>query len=161
VGYAVEGDIRRQLGVYSKGWPRPGAEPPTVADGLALADTAQGTIDAILSGKGVTTPVTAPASFVTSLRDLCAIYAASFISAQLFPQAAGPASTLLNEWLMRQYRAGIEDLRKGDVIPSITTRDATALPRSWATSHPDSNSQDFDGTAGNEIDPVFRRDTKW
>src|SRR5712664_1694258 len=108
MAYAVEGDIRRHLGVYAKGWPPAGGTAPTVADGLAMLDTAQGEIDGIIAGKGITTPVTAPASFLNLLRDYSAMYAASFIAAILFPQAAGPGSTTLQDWLIKQYRAGLE-----------------------------------------------------
>ncbi len=155
MAYAAENDIRRQLGRYGDGWPPPGGKPPTVADGLSLADTAQGEIDAILSGRGITTPITTPTSFVNLLRDLCAMYAAAFIVAQLFPQAIGPASTTLNEWLMRQYRAGLDDLRRGDVIPDTVLHTGTALPRSYWTSHP------TDDEGNDNLTPVFGRNTKW
>jgi hypothetical protein len=155
LSYAQENDVRRQLGRYSDAWPPPGGKPPTAADGLALADTAQGEIDAILAGRGLVTPVTAPASFVNLLRDLCAMYAGAFLVAQLFPQAAGPASTTLNEWLMRQYRAGLEDLRRGDVIPDALASTATALPRSYWTSHP------FDEDGLPTTEPAFKRTTQW
>jgi len=153
--YAVEGDIRRHMGRYSDGWPPALGKPPTVADGLAFADTASGTIDAILNDRGVETPVIAPLSFVNFLRDLSAIYAASLIAAALFPQAAGPGSTTLHEFLMKQYRLGLDDLRKGDVIPDVIGVSGSQLPRSYWTTNP----TDEDG---NETTiPVFSRGMLW
>jgi hypothetical protein len=162
VAYAVENDIRRHLGRLEAGWPPPNAKPPTISDGLAFADTAQGEVDAILAGKGLMTPATQPASFVNLLRDLCAMYAAALIAAALFPQAAGPMSTSLQDFLMRQYRQGLADLDKGAVIPvGLTTMSGGALPRSFWTSHKDTVSTDLDSGAENDLEPVFRRDTRW
>ncbi len=95
MGYAVEADVRRNLGQYAPGWPRADGSPPTLADGIAFADHASGEIDAILSSHGLVTPVAAPASFVAKLTDLAALYAASLVAAGLFPQAAGPASAIM------------------------------------------------------------------
>lgn len=154
-GYADEAAIRRFLGRYSDGWPPAGAKPPTVADGLALGDAASGELDAILNSRGIATPVAAPALFLNRLRDAAAQYAASFIAAQLFPQAAGPASTTLHEWLMRQYRAFLEGLRRGDTIPSdMTATTAGRLGRSYQVSHPTED----DGRDNTE--PIFKSKTE-
>jgi hypothetical protein len=152
VGYAVEGDIRRHLGRYSVGWPPAGGQPPTVADGLAFADTAQGTLDAILNSKGIATPAAAPLSFVNLLRDGCAMYAAAHIIKDLNPQAAGPASTTDQDRLMGWYRDLLADLRKGDVIPSDMTLTASGrLGRSFWTSHP------IDDDGVDITEPIFKR----
>jgi len=80
----------------------------------------------------------------------------------LFPMAAGPQSTTFAEWLYGLYKDGLRRLENGTGIPAdAIMTGAGALPRSFATSHPDSVSADVDGTPGNTIDPVFRRDTRW
>jgi len=76
--------------------------------------------------------------------------------------AAGPQSTTFAEWLYGLYKDGLRRLENGTGIPAdAIMTGAGALPRSFATSHPDSVSADVDGTPGNTIDPVFRRDTRW
>lgn len=153
MGYADEAAIRRFLGRYEAGWPPAGGKPPTVADGIALADAASGELDAILAGQGIATPVAAPATFVTRLRDAAAQYAASFIVADLFPQAAGPGSTTLHVWLMDQYRDFRDGVRRGDTIPNdMTASGAGGLGRSYWTTHP----TDEDGN--DTTTPHFSRD---
>ena len=155
MGYAVEGDIRRHLGKYAEGWPPAGGKPPTVADGVAFADTAAGQIDAILSDKGIEVPIDAPASFVQWLNDLTAMYAASLITAALFPQAAGPGSTTHHEFLMRQYRLGLDDLRKGDVIPAELVIVGAEMARSYWTTNP------YDDDGIETTIPAFTRGMQW
>jgi hypothetical protein len=159
MGYAVEADIRRHLGKYSDAWPPASGKPPTVADGIKFADNASGELDGILAAHGLTTPVAAPASFVERLRDLAAVYAASLVVAAIFPQASGPASTTHHEFLMGIYRDGRDALRRGEGLPPATT--GKAIGRSFWTTHPDYFAEDHEGTAGNQTDPVFRRDTAW
>lgn len=161
MGYAVEGDIRRHLGKYSGFWP-PASGVPSVADGIKYADAASGEIDGALGARGVTVPVAAPASFVDRLRDLAAVYAASLVSAALFPQAAGPASTTHHEFLMGIYRDGLKSLRD-DALPDGLAISTTSggMGRSFATTHPEYFAEDHEGEAGNQTDPVFRRDTQW
>lgn len=161
MGYAVEGDIRRHLGKYSGFWPPAGAVPPTVADGLAFADRASGELDGILRGRGIAVPVAAPASFVANLRDLAALYAASLISAGLFPQAAGPSSTTHHEFLMGLYREGLKRIEDGSGIPDDIVGSGSSLPSSLATKHPDTVSADLARGTTNTTDPVFTRDVKW
>ncbi len=153
--YAVENDIRRHLGAYAEGWPRAGGKPPTVEDGLAYLATAQGKIDSVLSHRGLTVPVTAPVWFLNSLRDLCGMYAAALIAGVLFPQAAGPASTSLNKWLMDLFNAGLKDLEEGTIPIDIAASGGGALARSLWTSHP----TDDDGN--DNLTPTFGRNTKW
>jgi hypothetical protein len=121
-----------------------------------------GEIDAVLSRQGVAVPVLAPSSFLDRLKALNAIGAAARVVAAMFPQAAGPASTTFHEWLQRRYDAGLDMLRNGEGIPDgVLLNTSGGLPRSFWTSHPDSFSEDFAGTPGNENDPVFTRDKKW
>ena len=151
MGYAAEGDVRRELGAYSNGWPPPGGRPPTVADGVALADDASGMIDAVLNSKGIITPVGAPASFLSHLANMAGRYAAAHIIRQLFPQSAGPGSTTDQDRLMNIWRDELEDLRKGDMIPSnLPLGAAGALGRSYWTSNP----TDDDGNDTTE--PIFK-----
>jgi hypothetical protein len=152
---ADEGDIRKHLGRYAEGWPPAAGKPPTVADGVAFAAAATGQIEAILSDRGVVTPVTVPPQFVQWLDDLAAMYAASLVAAALFPQAAGPGSTTHHEFLMRQYRQGLEDLRKGDVLPGGLILLGTELARSFWTTHP------YDDNGNETTVPAFTRDMKW
>ena len=155
MGYAVEADVRRNLGQYAPGWPRADGSPPTLADGTAFADHASGEIDAILSSHGLVTPVAAPASFVAKLTDLAALYAASLVAAGLFPQAAGPASTTLHMFLMSLYDKGIAGLRAGEGLPLAATKDPQAMPRSFWTTHP------FDEDGNPTSAPIMTRTTVW
>ncbi len=155
MGYAVEADVRRNLGQFGPGWPRSDGSPPTIADGIAFADHACGEIDAILSGHGLVTPVTAPASFVAKLTDLAALYAASLVAAGLFPQAAGPASTTLHTFLMSLYHKGLAGLRAGEGLPLAATKEPAAMPRSFWTSNP------FDEEGNPTSEPIITRKTVW
>lgn len=158
MGYAVEADVRRHLGQYSDSWTA--ASVPSISDGLEFADQASGQLDGILSGRGIAVPVTTPTSFVEHLRDLAAIYAASLVSAALFPQAAGPASTTHHEFLLGIWKDGLAGLRDGEGIPDSVTMSGGSLPTSFWTEHSGSDSEDLDVGEG-DTDPKFRRDTVW
>jgi hypothetical protein len=116
-----------------------------------------GIIDAVLSARGLTTPVTsaaAPDAFLQSLRGLTAMGAAARTVAGLFPQAAGPASTTFADWLQARFKEGLDMLRAGEGIPPTVGRVA-ALARSYWTSHP----VDDDGNL--TTDPTFTRRMVW
>lgn len=152
MSYADETSIRAALGKYGPGWTA--SSTPSVDDGLARAEEASGEIDAILAARGITTPLTSPASFVARLRDLASLYAAARVAAGLFPQAAGPASTTYHEFLMRQYRAGLDGLRAGEIPAEVGTT-THGGPRSFWTSNP------IDPDTGEAWEPVFGRRTRW
>lgn len=152
MSYADEASIRAALGKYGPGWTA--TSTPSVDDGLARAEEASGEIDAILAARGITTPVASPTSFVARLRDLASLYAAARVAAGLFPQAAGPASTTYHEFLMRQYRAGLDGLRAGEIPAEVGTT-THGGPRSFWTSNP------IDPDTGEAWEPVFGRRTRW
>jgi hypothetical protein len=128
---------------------------------ITLPDIA-GIIDGVLSKQGLVTPATVPPSFIDNLRELNAVGAAARTVAALYPQAAGPASTTFHEWLQRLFDMGLDRLRNGEGIPDgVVMTSSGGMPRSFWTSHPDSASDEFVGTPGNDVDPVFTRDTKW
>lgn len=161
MAYAALPDVQSELGALASGLTTTSV--PTQADvtNRILPDI-QGEIDGVLSHRGLTVPITTPQSFLDRLKSLNAIGAAARVAAALFPMAAGPQSTTFAQWLQDRYDAGLKMLRSGEGIPDIAVFDRLGgLPRSFATSHPDSVSADLDGSAGNTIDPVFRRDTKW
>lgn len=155
MNYAAEPDIRRYLGAYAQGWPRADGTPPTVADGLAFAAQASGEIDAILSSKQLATPADGPAQFLEHLRDLAAMYAAAVVSAGLFPQAQGPASSTLSGFLMTTYKDALASLRRGEGLPLNATQNTGAMPRSFTTSHP------FDENGDPTDVAVFSMGMKW
>jgi hypothetical protein len=157
--YADLAGVKIAMGKYSPGLTATSLPNETDVTNITLPDNA-GIIDGVLSGRGLAVPVAAPPSFVDSLRELNAIGAAARVVAALYPQAAGPASTTFHEWLQRLFDAGLDRLRDGEGIPDSAVVTG-ALPRSFWTSHPDSNSADFAGTPGNENDPVFTRDRQW
>lgn len=159
--YAALADVQSELGALSSGLTA--TSTPTQADvtNRILPDI-QGEIDGVLSHRGLTVPVTTPQSFLDRLKSLNALGAAARVAGALFPMAQGPQSTTFAQWLQDRYDAGLQMLRNGEGIPDIVTLDGRgALPRSFATSHPNSVSTDLDGSIGNTIDPVFRRDTRW
>lgn len=165
MGYVVEGDIRARLGsFYSDAWPPAGGKPPTVADGLALADQASGQIDAILSGRGLVVPITIPATFLKELAGLAALYAAAVLASeltQIMPNAAETGGRDHPEFLMRAWLDGISALRTDPLPDAATQTTPGGMGRSFWTSNPDYFATDHLGTAGNQTDPVIRRDTAW
>jgi hypothetical protein len=162
--YAALTDVETEMGKYAAGLTATSTPSETDVTDRIIPDI-HGQIDGVLSRRGLATPILAPSSFLDRLKALNALGAAARVVAALFPQAAGPASTTFHEWLQRRYDAGLEMLRNGEGIPDdvlvILNAGGGGLPRSFATSHPDSVSADLDATPGNTIDPVFRRDTKW
>jgi hypothetical protein len=159
--YAALADVKNELGALASGLTTTSVPNEDDVTNRILPDI-QGEIDGILSSRGLVVPVTAPAEFLARLKSLNAMGAGARVAGALFPMAAGPQSTTFAEWLYGLYKDGLRRLENGTGIPAdAIMTGAGALPRSFATSHPDSVSADVDGTPGNTIDPVFRRDTRW
>lgn len=161
MAYADLAAVQVELGKFKSALT--GTSNPSTADvtNILLPDIA-GEIDAVLSSRGLTVPVTAPASFLDRLKGLNALGVAARVAAALMPMAAGPASTLFPQWLQDRYDAGLQMLRDGEGIPDTAVFAGTSLPRSFWTSHAGTKSTDLDdGTDGNDTDPTFRRDTQW
>jgi hypothetical protein len=157
--YADLALVKVVMGVYGVGLTATSVPSQNDVTNLLLPDVS-GQIDRVLSGRAVVVPVTAPGAFLDALKLLNARGVAAQVIAVLFPQAAGPASTTLHTFLEKLFEDGLQRLRT-DELPEGLANNKTVLPRSFATSHPDSFSSDFAGTPGNEIDPVFRRDRQW
>jgi len=99
---------------------------PTEAQVEEMIDFVAGEIDTILTGRGYTVPVTAPAELVTRLQLLNAQGAAGMANAAMFPQAEeNPPWT--------QYQAGLKSLRNDD-LPSAEGSPDVSLPSSLYTS---------------------------
>lgn len=159
--YAALGDVQVELGKHKAALTGTSNPSETDVTNKILPDIA-GEIDAILSGRGITVPVTAPATFMDRLKGLNALGAAARVDAALYPQSAGPASTTFAQWLQDRYDAGLEALRRGEGIPDSVAMAGTSLPTSFWTTHAGSKSQDLDDdTEANTTDPVFRRDSQW
>lgn len=159
--YAVLADVQRELGKHKPALTATSNPSETDVTNKVLPDIS-GEIDAILAARGLTVPVTAPASFLDRLRALNAIGAAARVDAALFPQAAGPAATGFADWLKEIYDEGLAALRRGEGIPDTVANAGTSLPTSFQQRHPGSIGTDLDNaTDGNTTDPVFRRDTAW
>lgn len=161
MSYAALADVQVELGKLKTALT--GASNPSEADVTSklLPDIA-GQIDAVLSSRGLTVPVTTPSSFVDRLKGLNALGAAARAAAALMPMANGPVSTLFAQWLQDRFDAGLNMLRAGEGIPDTAVLAGTSLPTSFWTSHPGTNSSDLDdGTADNDTDPVIRMDTPW
>lgn len=160
MAYAELEDVEHELGQYGRFLTETSTPSEDDVEQKTIPAIA-GEIDGVLSARGVTVPVTAPASFLELLSSLNALGAAARTAAALLPQAQGPQSTTFHEWLQARYDAGLERLRNGEGIPDDIATSGTSLPSSFWTRHPDTVSSDLDRTSKNSVDPVFRRDTKW
>lgn len=158
--YADLADVESEMGALASGLTA--TSTPTEADVTdRIIPDIHGEIDSILSLQGVTVPVVSgPSSFLDRLKALNALGAAARAVAALFPTDS--AALAFAKWLQDRYAAGLLSLENGEgIVGVVITAGGGGLPRSFATSHPDSVSADLDGTVGNTIDPVFRRDTLW
>lgn len=159
--YADLAAVKAEMGMLASGLTDASSPSNTDVNERTLPDI-HGEIDGVLSRAGLAVPVTGPSSFLDRLKALNALGAAARVVAALFPMAAGPQSTTFADWLQKRYDTGLEMLSNLEGVPDGALPSTTGgLPRSFATSHPDSVSADLDGTTGNTIDPVFRRDTQW
>lgn len=157
--YAAEGDLRRYLGRHSV--QLTDTSRPSTADALVTMAAVSGEIDAALSGRGAIVPVAAPASFVAALRDLEAIGTAARTVGSLNPAEEGTDSSSYQKELQDLYDAGLARLREGPLPDGVALTTSGGMGRSFATTHPDYFAADYEGTPGNQTDPVIRRDTQW
>jgi hypothetical protein len=160
--YAAVADVQSEMGALASGLTATSTPSLTDVTDRIIPDI-HGDIDGVLSRRGLAVPVLAPSSFLDRLKALNALGAAARVAAQLFP--TDPAAMAFAKWVQERYDAGLMKLENGDGIPDdvlvILNAGGGGMPRSFATSHPDSVSADLDATPGNTIDPVFRRDTLW
>lgn len=104
---------------------------PTLTQVQTYIDQIAGEIDSILKGRGLATPITIPAEFVTFLKQLNAVGAAALAERAMFPEAQGMmGSTSASAMHWRQYQDGIKWLKEGQ-MPSDVDGDGTALPFSF------------------------------
>ena len=157
MSYASPPDLTRHLGRFSAGFTATSV--PSTTDAQVFLDDIAGEIDAILSSRGIATPVTlasAPQSFIDFLKVTNAIGAATICAAALFPHPQGPTGTTYESWLDEQYEQRLAGLRSGEAIPDVVVPGAAggSLARSFWTTHPIDD-------AGNEHEPVFSMAMRW
>ncbi len=134
MAYATNADVSARLGTFTLD----GTTQPTTTEVDALLGEKSGQLDAVMSSLGVTTPVTAPASFTDYLRGLEAAGATADTLAIMFPDASGPGSIdeTIAYWL-GMWTGGLEMLKDGSAIPSGVTLSTAGLPSSYLTNNPD------------------------
>lgn len=95
-------------------------------------DDIAGQIDTVLKGRGLTTPVTTPAAFVTYLEQVNAYGAAALAEMGMFPEAGGVGATPQGDRLWKLYSQAMKYLQSGDLPSAIQSGD----PASFFTEHP-------------------------
>lgn len=106
------------------------ATTPTLTQVQAFVNSIAGEIDTVLQGRGLTTPITLPAEFVTFLKQLNAVGAAAMSERAMFPEASGMmggTSAASMHW--RQYQDGLKFLKDGQLPSSLDS--AESLPFSF------------------------------
>jgi len=88
-------------------------------------------IDSILSSRGLTVPVTAPAHFLAHLEQVNAYGAAALAEMAMFPEAGMPGGTPQGSNYWAIYEKARTRLEKGDLPVSVEE----AQPRSFFTEH--------------------------
>ncbi len=104
---------------------------PTLVEVGEFVSQIAGEIDTVLTGRGLTVPVTAPAEFVTFLKKLNIVGAIAMCENAMFPEAVGQMSNVAAERFWKQYRDGIKFLEDGQ-LPSAAGS-TTGLPFSFFT----------------------------
>ena len=114
--------------------------PTTTQVGTFITQVA-GEIDTVLQGRGLTTPLTTPAEFVTFLTQLNAVGAAALAERAMFPEAQGlMGTTSAGSAHWKQYQEGLKYLKEG-ALPS----DAAADPAAFSF---------FEKNQGNDTEPT-------
>lgn len=119
---------------------------PTRAQVEAFMDEIAAEIDTALGANGVTTPVTTPATFLTTIARLNAVGAAALAEQTGYPDS-GEGSNAQRYW--DQYQTGLERLYKGEGVP-VSAPDSygsRVRARSYGTDNPASD--------GNAPAPIF------
>ena len=99
---------------------------PTTAQVTEFIEKIAGEIDTVLEGRGLTTPVVTPTSFVTFLKQLNAVGAAALAERAMFPEASGMmagVSAASMHW--KQYTDGLKWLKDGS-LPTGTSAEPLA-----------------------------------
>jgi len=103
-------------------------------------------IDAALEVQGITIPVTEPANFVAWLKNLNALGVAYRAMQGMFPSTAEKDSLPAWQTYRKDYREGLDAIRKGEMPASVTSS-----PASVGAYYTDSADQSA------YPDPVFRK----
>lgn len=104
---------------------------PTSTQVTAFLTDIAAEIDTLLTSRGLTVPVTAPAEFLAHLKHVNAVGAAARAEFAMFPEAAeSPAGSPQGDRLWSQYQEYLRALRK-DSLPVTLVADLT--PASFFT----------------------------
>lgn len=132
----------------------------TVNQATHMVNAVSSEIDGVLSGAGLSTPVTTPAGFIAHLSLLNAYGTAAMILKSAFPEAAMAGSAPAYAFWEERYQSGLKALRAGKDIPTgvdsgIIENDI--LPSSYFTRNPDTEEElgDIEGVNWFSKDKVF------
>lgn len=115
---------------------------PTTTQVNTFISDVSSVIDTALQGRGLATPVTTPADFVTYLKQVNAMGAAALAEQAMYPEAGGIGSTPNSKRLWDMYQAALKALKE-DALPVSVSE---TLPGGYATE-----------CAEGENDPVFTK----
>jgi len=88
-------------------------------------------IDVVLSGRGMTTPITTPTSLVNFLSQVNAFGAASLAEDAQFPETSAPGMTPHARSLWDKYQQALKFLSEG----ALPSDESVVLPFSFLTEH--------------------------
>lgn len=134
---------------------------PNNTQAESIIDDISDEIDGVLSGLGVTVPVTTPAWFLDKLAILNSYGAAAAILKSAFPEAQGPGENPAYAFWEARYRTGLKALKDQTEVPSSIINGATSgsniRPSGYFTRNPDEEEElgDLEGASLFKIDTVF------
>lgn len=88
---------------------------PTIAQVTEFIDRIADEIDVVLSGRGITVPVTAPAILMNYLSQVNAFGAASLAEDAMFPESPMPGGTPHSRSLWDKYQQAVKRLREDNL----------------------------------------------
>lgn len=129
---------------------------PTLAQASEIIAGRSARINAVLAGRGITVPVTAPSVFVDQLRDICISGSVSVMLRARYPDQDGPASEKSWKFFEEDWRAGLAGLKDGSEIPSSVVASSRVGPSTYFTRNPDQ-----DETLGTNAEPALTMRMVW
>lgn len=111
---------------------------PSVSQATTILNDTSDEINARLAARGLTTPVTSPASFLRALALLNAYGAAAAVLKSMFPAAVGPNETPAYAFWEKRYQDGLAAIGDGSMIPPDAASNANVIdPSTYFTRNPD------------------------
>lgn len=145
--YATEVKVESMMAQFALD----GTTSPDSTQVAAIITDVDAELDVVLAAQGVTTPVTAPADFLSWVTGIASIGVTARVLRSAFPDVTGPGEQPAYRYWQKLYDTALAGIKDGSMIPPTVSAGGAISPSTYFIRNPDAEED-----LGDIAEPKFK-----